>query len=137
MLARGARVSAFDPALIPATAVAAHAGSGPAVPGASASAWEDEESPAETFGAGSESGTPGEIEAQRAFDLFEGKVKLCRSLEEAAAGARGIVLVTRWDEFRRLPAVLGPIGDRAQPVVVDGRRMLDKSDFRTYEGIGL
>lgn len=136
LLARGARVSAFDPALIPATAVAAHAGSGQAA--ASASAWEDETGPEETFdGAGLEAGSPGEIEAERAFNLFEGKVKLCRSLEEAAAGARGIVLVTRWDEFRRLPAVLGRIEAGAHPVVVDGRRILDKSDYRTYEGIGL
>ena len=134
LLARGARVSAFDPALIPAAAVAAHAGTRQAA----AAAWEDEEIPPETSGdSGSESGSPGEIEAERAFNLFEGKVKLCRTLEEAAAGARGIVLVTRWDEFRRLPAVLGTIEGGTHPVVVDGRRMLDKSGFRIYEGIGL
>lgn len=143
LLARGARVSAFDPALIPAPAaasVAAHSGSGPAA-GASASAWEKEEevgSPAEAFGdSASDAGSPGEIEAERASNLFEGKVKLCRTLEEAAAGARAIFLVTRWDEFRRLPAVLDAMEGAARPVVVDGRRMLDKSAFRAYEGIGL
>jgi UDPglucose 6-dehydrogenase len=103
LLARGARVSAFDPALVPAA------------PQAGPNAEDDE--------------------AGRAQRFFEGQVRLCRSLEEAIADARGIVLITRWPEFRRLPELLAEGG--GSPVVVDGRRMLDKNLFGAYEGIGL
>jgi len=43
--------------------------------------------------------------------------------------------VTRWEEYRGIPDVVA----RANPeaVFVDGRRMLDKSRFARYEGIGL
>jgi UDPglucose 6-dehydrogenase/GDP-mannose 6-dehydrogenase len=102
LLSRRARVSAFDPALVPALA--------------------------------------GDGEAGNVRRLFEGQVGLCGSLEEAVAGARGIVLITRWPEFARLPALLaGSKGREAgeAPVFVDGRRMLDKNLFDAYEGIGL
>ena len=67
--------------------------------------------------------------------LISGAVRLCPTLEEAVDGARGVVLVTRWPEFRKLPEILG--GRDVQPVVVDGRRMLDKGRVAKYEGIGL
>jgi UDPglucose 6-dehydrogenase/GDP-mannose 6-dehydrogenase len=51
-------------------------------------------------------------------------------VREAAA----VVLVTRWQEFASLPDVLEKLG--LQPLVVDGRRMLDSSAFARYEGIG-
>jgi UDPglucose 6-dehydrogenase/GDP-mannose 6-dehydrogenase len=45
------------------------------------------------------------------------------------------VLVTRWDEFRKVPELL--VGRSPQPLFVDGRRLLDKATIARYEGIGL
>jgi UDPglucose 6-dehydrogenase len=61
-------------------------------------------------------------------------VALAGSLREAVDGAAVVVLVTRWSEFQHLPEVLGELG--SSPLVVDGRRVLDASAFRAYEGIG-
>lgn len=61
-------------------------------------------------------------------------VRLADSLRDAVAEAEVIVLVTRWDEFKRLDEVLRDL-ERA-PLVVDGRRILDPKRFAAYEGIG-
>ncbi len=45
------------------------------------------------------------------------------------------MLITRWDEFHQVPDLIKD--EDPQPVVVDGRRMLDKSRIVKYEGIGL
>lgn len=73
------------------------------------------------------------VEASKVFP--NGTLKLCESLEQAVAGADAVVLVTRWEEFRHLPEVLARLDRR--PVVVDGRRLLDKTQIASYEGIGL
>ena len=44
------------------------------------------------------------------------------------------MLVTRWSEFQQLPGMLRELG--STPLVVDGRRVLEPSAFRAYEGIG-
>lgn len=68
--------------------------------------------------------------------VFAGRpVNLCDSLEEAVADAEAVLLVTRWDEFRRVPALIE--GLEQPPVLVDGRRFLDKGSVARYEGIGL
>jgi UDPglucose 6-dehydrogenase/GDP-mannose 6-dehydrogenase len=46
-----------------------------------------------------------------------------------------VVLVTRWPEFASVPALLA--GRPEPPVVVDGRRMLERSSVARYDGIGL
>ncbi|MCS6947585.1 MAG: UDP-glucose/GDP-mannose dehydrogenase family protein [Steroidobacteraceae bacterium] len=61
-------------------------------------------------------------------------VSLAGSLEEAVGDAQVVVLVTRWREFERLADVLDRLGK--QPLVVDGRRVLDPARFQRYEGIG-
>jgi UDPglucose 6-dehydrogenase/GDP-mannose 6-dehydrogenase len=63
-----------------------------------------------------------------------GDVIAASSMEEAVREAAAVVLVTRWQEFASLPDVLEKLG--LQPLVVDGRRMLDSSAFARYEGIG-
>lgn len=63
-----------------------------------------------------------------------GDVIAASSMEEAVREAAAVVLVTRWQEFASLPDVLDRLG--VQPLVVDGRRMLDSSAFARYEGIG-
>jgi UDPglucose 6-dehydrogenase/GDP-mannose 6-dehydrogenase len=61
-------------------------------------------------------------------------VESAGSLAEAVAHADAILLVTRWQEFEQLSALLR---HRApQPPVIDGRRLLDPGDFERYEGIG-
>jgi UDPglucose 6-dehydrogenase len=52
-----------------------------------------------------------------------------------ALDADAVVIVTRWDEFARIPELLD--GRPAQPLVVDGRRMLPRDAVARYAGIGL
>lgn len=72
-------------------------------------------------------------EAKRIFGAD--RIRLCSSAAEAVAETQAVVLVTRWDEFRNLPALLK--GLERPPVVIDGRRLLDKRAVDRYEGIGL
>jgi UDPglucose 6-dehydrogenase len=63
------------------------------------------------------------------------RIVYCRRLEDAVQTADAILLITAWEEFHQLPAL---IASRTNPpVVVDGRRMLDKHLIARYEGIGL
>ena len=73
---------------------------------------------------------------EQARPLFAAdRVVFCESLEEAVQTAEVLLVVTRWAEFERLPALLR--GLEEQPLVVDGRRMLEKTSVARYEGIGL
>jgi UDPglucose 6-dehydrogenase/GDP-mannose 6-dehydrogenase len=73
---------------------------------------------------------------QEAREIFHGEpILICENLKQAIDDAQAIVLVTRWDEFRRLPELLK--ARASQPVFIDGRRMLEKSAFARYDGIGL
>jgi UDPglucose 6-dehydrogenase len=56
-------------------------------------------------------------------------------LADAVKQADAIVIVTRWDQYRRLPELIGQLDP--PPLVVDGRRMLDKTSVPSYTGIGL
>ena len=56
-------------------------------------------------------------------------------LDEAVRSADVIVLMTRWSEFNELPRLVA--NRQPQPLVVDGRRMLDRASIGRYEGIGL
>jgi hypothetical protein len=50
-------------------------------------------------------------------------------------GADAAVLVTRWREYEdELPATLGAL--ERQPVLVDGRRVIDPESVGRYDGIG-
>lgn len=62
-------------------------------------------------------------------------LQLCEALAEAVEGVDAVVVITRWAEFEALPALLR--GAAAQPLVIDGRRMLDRSSVARYDGIGL
>ena len=55
-------------------------------------------------------------------------------LAAALAGADAVVIVTRWQDYERVPSL---IEDRHPPVpVIDGRRMLDPESVERYSGIG-
>ncbi|MGD6934014.1 MAG: UDP-glucose dehydrogenase family protein [Candidatus Bathyarchaeia archaeon] len=62
-------------------------------------------------------------------------VSFKESLNETIAGVDVIVIVTRWKEFEKLPLLLRTAPK--QPLVVDGRRMLDKTSVARYAGVGL
>jgi len=64
----------------------------------------------------------------------DARVNYRESLEAALDGAEAVVVVTRWSDYARLGELLR--GRDPQPLVVDGRRMLDKTAFARYEGIG-
>jgi len=57
------------------------------------------------------------------------------TLSECVSDADAIVLLTRWKEFESLPAMLGRL--KSPPLLLDGRRQLDKRSVARYSGIGL
>lgn len=56
------------------------------------------------------------------------------SVVDTIKDAQAILLLTRWDEFKKLPEVLQ--GLQLSPLIVDGRRMLPVDCVANYEGIG-
>ncbi|GGK68657.1 UDP-glucose 6-dehydrogenase AglM [Haloarcula sebkhae] len=59
-------------------------------------------------------------------------IQYADSAATALEGASGAVVVTDWDEFAALDA---EFEDMADPVVVDGRRIIERRDGITYEGL--
>ncbi|WP_058992755.1 UDP-glucose 6-dehydrogenase AglM [Haloarcula sp. CBA1127] len=59
-------------------------------------------------------------------------IEYADSATAALAGASGAVVVTDWDEFAALDAAFD---DMADPIVVDGRRIIERRDGITYEGL--
>jgi UDPglucose 6-dehydrogenase/GDP-mannose 6-dehydrogenase len=67
--------------------------------------------------------------------LFGKKIILCSDLASSIEDSQAILLITRWPEFSQLPTL---ISERdPSPLVIDGRRMVDKNLIKFYEGIGL
>jgi UDPglucose 6-dehydrogenase/GDP-mannose 6-dehydrogenase len=67
--------------------------------------------------------------------LFPTGVSYRSELSDTIENAQVILVLTRWPEFAELPALLR--GRARQPLVIDGRRMLDKQSVQLYEGVGL
>jgi UDPglucose 6-dehydrogenase/GDP-mannose 6-dehydrogenase len=63
------------------------------------------------------------------------RIRFVADLPSALAGADAAVIVTAWDAFRELPDLLDAMD--APPLIVDGRRMLDKRRIARYAGIGM
>ena len=72
-------------------------------------------------------------EAEKIFGSQQ--ISYCEQLGDALDGADAVVLMTRWEEFAKLPDLLA--GREPQPLVVDGRRMIDKKSLPRYTGIGI
>ncbi len=62
-------------------------------------------------------------------------VEYVSTLRECLEGVDVIILVTSWKEFENVPQLLKNI--HSQPLVIDGRRQLDKHAITRYAGIGL
>jgi UDPglucose 6-dehydrogenase len=56
-------------------------------------------------------------------------------LADAVKQAEAVVIITRWDDYRRLPELISQLDP--PPLVVDGRRMLERTSVPSYTGIGL
>lgn len=75
------------------------------------------------------------IARHEAEKVFGDAVQFCDELKEAIEGVSAILIMTRWQHFQQIPELLA--GLENPPLVVDGRRMLDKTSVAQYEGIGL
>jgi UDPglucose 6-dehydrogenase/GDP-mannose 6-dehydrogenase len=64
-----------------------------------------------------------------------GEITYAADLADAVKQADAVVIVTRWDEYRRLPELIGELDP--PPLVVDGRRMLERTSVPSYTGVGL
>ena len=64
-----------------------------------------------------------------------GQLAFSETLSDAIHDAQAILLLTRWPEFNELPRLLKDLPE--QPLLIDGRRMLDKRMVARYEGVGL
>jgi UDPglucose 6-dehydrogenase/GDP-mannose 6-dehydrogenase len=76
------------------------------------------------------------IAAEEAQKLFADiPMHYADTVVDAVKGVDAILLVTRWEEFADLPVIIN--GMDVAPLLVDGRRMIDKDAVPRYEGIGL
>ena len=67
--------------------------------------------------------------------LGNGNITYCDNLKTTIMNVEAVVVLTRWDEFKTLPELLRQLDH--QPLVVDGRRMLNKESVARYAGIGM
>jgi UDPglucose 6-dehydrogenase len=76
------------------------------------------------------------IANNEARELFRGRpVCLRDDLQSAISDVEAIILVTSWSEFKKIPELLARMNP--QPILIDGRRLLDKHSVSKYDGIGL
>jgi UDPglucose 6-dehydrogenase/GDP-mannose 6-dehydrogenase len=72
--------------------------------------------------------------AEKVFGV--GVIDFRTDLNAAISNVDAIMIVTRWPEFEAIPNLLRNMRSQ-QPLIIDGRRMLDKNSIAYYEGIGL
>jgi UDPglucose 6-dehydrogenase len=74
------------------------------------------------------------VAAVAAKSILGERVAFASDLDDAVQGADAIVLVTPWEEYRAIPAILSTMDP--PPLFVDGRRRFTASSIERYEGIG-
>jgi UDPglucose 6-dehydrogenase/GDP-mannose 6-dehydrogenase len=74
------------------------------------------------------------IAADAARKVLPDGVRYVQSLEQALQQVDAALLVTRWGDFQRVPALLKGRADA--PVVIDGRRVIEPASVPRYEGVG-
>lgn len=57
------------------------------------------------------------------------------SLKETLLNVDAAILITQWKELDDLNILINKL--ESQPLIIDGRRMLNKKDYKKYEGVGL
>lgn len=73
-------------------------------------------------------------------ELYDMNITLEKSVEEALKNADGALVMTAWDDYRKItPEFFKKI--MKSPIVIDGRRIYEKNKFLsagiTYKGVGL
>jgi UDPglucose 6-dehydrogenase/GDP-mannose 6-dehydrogenase len=67
--------------------------------------------------------------------IGDDNIKFCDNLDETIVDTQAILLLTCWEEFACIPELINQM--EQPPIVIDGRRMLEKRKMKKYEGIGL
>jgi UDPglucose 6-dehydrogenase len=62
-------------------------------------------------------------------------VAYAETLDLCLEDVDAVLLLTRWKEFEAVPAMLG--ARASPPLLLDGRRQLDKRAIARYAGVGL
>jgi len=75
------------------------------------------------------------VVAREALAEFGSDVRFVADLAAAVEGVEAVVLVTRWAEYLDVPKLVASANP--VPLVVDGRRMLDRLSVPRYAAIGL
>lgn len=63
------------------------------------------------------------------------KITYTKTLKETISNVDGILLMTRWDDFKNLPQIIHETNPEA--VLIDGRRMIERNSVKNYDGIGI
>ena len=72
-------------------------------------------------------------EAKKMFGTSN--IEYPESLKETLLDVDAVILITRWNEFKDLDTLINNL--KQQPLIIDGRRILNKNDYKKYEGVGL
>ena len=72
-------------------------------------------------------------EAKKIFGT--NNIEYPKSLEESLMDVDAVIVITRWEQFKDLESLINSM--KRQPLIIDGRRMLEKNNYKKYEGIGL
>lgn len=75
------------------------------------------------------------IAKHEAQKIFSNSIDVCDDLFKSMQNSHAVILVTKWEEFYKVPELL--VNIQPQPLFIDGRRMLDKHSIVNYQGIGL
>ena len=73
--------------------------------------------------------------AKKMLGAGKERVTFAATLAEAVEGAQAILVITRWKEFEKLSDLVA--GVTPPPLVLDGRRMMERGKFVRYDGVGL
>jgi len=74
-----------------------------------------------------------QIEESKIFGDLK-NIEQVNTIEESIRDVEAVLLITRWKEFEEIPELLKKLGNN--PLVIDGRRMLNKKEVPRYTGIG-
>jgi UDPglucose 6-dehydrogenase/GDP-mannose 6-dehydrogenase len=74
------------------------------------------------------------IARETARAVLPAATRYADSLEAALADCDAVLLITRWDEFKRAPGLLA--NRQPAPLFIDGRRFIEPHNVTRYAGIG-
>ena len=75
------------------------------------------------------------VAAAEARKVLGDAIHYAGTMEQCIADVDAVVLLTRWKQFEAVPSLLGRLS--SPPLLVDGRRQLDKRAVARYAGVGL